>query len=76
MAGKFEVLILMGVFIIIAGCFSIPIIIYATSSQDTAASTNAALKKLVENFDVNKCPQQPVSMHGYNFCIHLYTYNT
>ena len=56
MGRKFEVALLTGLFIITVGCFSIPVVIYATSSQD--AGTNAALLKLTEHFDINKCPQK------------------
>ena len=56
MVRKFEVTVLTGLFIITVGCFSIPVIIYATSSQD--AGTNAALLKLMEHLDMNECPQK------------------
>ena len=60
MARKFEVIILTGLFITTVVCFSIPVIIYATSSQD--AGTNAALLMLTEHFDINECPQQKVRL--------------
>ena len=56
MARKVEATILTALFIVTVGCFSIPVIIYATSSQD--AGTNAALLKLVEHIDINKCSQK------------------
>ena len=56
MARKFEVAILTGLFITTVVCFSIPVVIYATSSLD--AGTNAALIKLTEHFDINECPQK------------------
>ena len=71
MARKFEVAILTGLFTITVGCFSIPVIIYATSSQD--AGTNDSLLKLTEHFDINECPQK-VRLNnyiGYN-CLHNY----
>ena len=58
MARKVEVAILTALFIITVGCFSIPVLIYATSSQD--AGTNAALLKLAEHLDINTCPQKVV----------------
>ena len=57
MARKCEVAVLTGVFVIIAGCFSIPVIIYyAASSQDIG--TDAAIKRLEELFNTNECPQE------------------
>ena len=54
MARKFEGVIMIGVFMIVAGCFSIPIIIYAASSQDT--TTNSSV--VIEQLDINQCSQQ------------------
>ena len=58
MARKIEVAILTGVFITIASCFSIPIIIYATSFQDNDTDADAEIIKLKELINVNDCPQQ------------------
>ena len=54
MARKIEVGVLMGVFILVAGCVSVPIIVYVTSSQDTANEVGL-IKTLVELFDINEC---------------------
>lgn len=40
MAKKVEVVIMTGVFMIVFGSFSIPIIIYATNSQDATSTSN------------------------------------
>ena len=45
------------VFILVAGCFSIPIIIFATSSQDSA-SDSSVIEILADQFNINECSQQ------------------
>ena len=57
MEGKIKVVILTNVFIFVAGVFSIPIIIYATSTQDTT-SDSVVIETLAEQFNVNECSQQ------------------
>ena len=50
--------LLTSIFIFVAaGFFSIPIIIYATSTQDTTGDS-VVIETLVEQFDVNECSQQ------------------
>ena len=60
MAKKIEVGVLMSVFILVAGCFSVPIIVYVTSSEDTASEV-ALIEILVEQFDINECSQKVAS---------------
>lgn len=48
-----EVVILATIFIIVAGCFSIPIIIYATDSRDIIPSQDA-----IHQLDISDCSQQ------------------
>lgn len=55
MAGKLEVIFMASVFVIVAGCFSIPIIIYATNYQDDTIK-RSILDQL--NFDITGCPQK------------------
>lgn len=63
MARKIEGFIMIGVFMIVAGCFSIPIIIYAANSQDTAATNRNVV---IEQLDINACSQQVSSELFYN----------
>ena len=56
MARKFEAAIMTAVFLTIASCFSVPIIMYATDSHDDGS--DAAIIRLKELIDVNECPQQ------------------
>lgn len=55
MARRIEVAILTAVFIVIAGCFSISIVIYASGSRDTA---NSAIKRFKEQLGISECSQQ------------------
>ena len=57
METKIEGAIIASVFILVAGCFSIPIIIYATSSQDSN-SDSIAIEILADQFNVNECSQK------------------
>ena len=57
MERKIEGGILTSVFILVAGCFSIPIIIFATSSQDST-SDSVVIEILADQFNVNDCSQQ------------------
>ena len=58
MERKIKVALLSSSFIFVAvGFFSIPIIIYATSTQDTTGDS-VVIETLVEQFDVNECSQQ------------------
>ena len=52
---RVEIIILVGVFVIVAGCFSIPIIIFVINSQRDAGGLNI-LEQL--RFDINRCDQQ------------------
>ena len=71
MARKIEVGVLMGVFILVAGCVSVPIIVYVTSSQDTANEV-VLIETLVELFDINEClSSQKVRSFSYVYlCMH------
>ena len=62
MAGKTEVAILIGAFVIIFGFFSVSIIMYATGSPDTTKSV--VLKKFEEMINVteSECSQQVAIM--------------
>ena len=64
MERKIEGTIMASVFILVAGCFSIPIIIYATSSQDSN-SDSIAIEILADQFNVNECSQQVRSYIDY-----------
>ena len=57
MAKKIEVGVLMSVFIFVAGCFSVPIIVYVNSFEDTSSEV-ALIEMLVEQFDINGCSQK------------------
>lgn len=58
MERKIKVALLTSIFIFVAaGFFSIPIIIYATNTQDTTGDS-VVIETLVEQFDVNECSQQ------------------
>ena len=57
MERKTEGAIITSVFILVAGFFSIPIIIFATSSQDSA-SDSVVIEILADQFNVNECSQQ------------------
>ena len=71
MARKIEVGVLMGVFILVAGCVSVPIIVYVTSSQDTANEV-ALIETLVELFDINGCSSsQKVRSCSYVYLLEL-----
>ena len=55
MARKIEVVIITTIFTIVAGCFSIPIIIFATDSQDVTSGGNIA-----DQLDISDCAQRQV----------------
>ena len=57
--------ILTSVFTFVTGVFSIPIIIYATSTQDTTGDS-VVIETLAEQFNVNECSQQQVA-NSYRF---------
>ena len=73
MARKIEVGVLMGVFILVAGCVSVPIIVYVTSSQDTANEV-ALIETLMELFDIKECSSsQKVRSFSYVYlCMSLH----
>ena len=48
-----EAVIITVIFTIVAGCFSIPIIIFATDSQDVTPGGNVA-----DQLDISDCAQQ------------------
>ena len=54
MTRKVEVIIVTTIFIIVVGCFSIPIIIYATDSQDITTPREDVMTQV----DISNCPQQ------------------
>ena len=55
MSGKIEAVIMTVIFAVIAGCFSIPIIIYATDSQDVTPGGN-----VIEHLDISDCTWRQV----------------
>ena len=59
---KLEIIILVGVFMIVAGCFSVPIIIFAINSQDDTGGFNI-LEQL--HFNINHCDQQVLYVGSY-----------
>ena len=67
MERKIEGAIMASVGILVAGCFSILIIIiYATSSQNSN-SDSIAIKILADQFNVNECSQQVRSYIDYPY---------
>lgn len=57
MERKIEGAIIAIVFILVVGCFSIPIVIYATSSQDSTGDS-VVIEILADQFNVNECSRQ------------------
>ena len=47
-----------GVFVIVAGCFSVPIIIYAIHSQRDHDHATATTRDILYKLDVDSCLQQ------------------
>ena len=59
MYSKGEVIFVICVFIIVFGCFSIPIILYAT--DDVTSDLNLAITLFAE-IDIDDCPLQQVAI--------------
>lgn len=57
MAGKIESVIMTVIFVIIAGCFSIPVIIYVTDSQDVTPGGN-----IIDHLDISDCTWQAIQV--------------
>ena len=54
-----EVVIMVGVFVIVVGCFSVPIIIYAMYSQPRDHDhVTATTRDVLYTIDVNNCSEQ------------------
>ena len=64
MKRKIEGAIMTSVFILVAGCFSVPIIIYATSYQDSAGNS-AIMEIFADQFNIDECSQQVRTYPGY-----------
>ena len=50
--------VLISVFILVFGCFSVPIIVYVTSSEDNASKEVALIEMLMKQFDIDECSQK------------------
>ena len=61
---KLEIIILVGVFVIVAGCFSIPIIIFAINSQHDTGALNI-LEQLHVNINHCHSDQQVLDFYSY-----------
>jgi len=53
MERKIEVIIMVALFVIFVGCFSIPTILYATDSSDVTPT-----RSTVDQLDINNCSRQ------------------
>ena len=60
MAGKIEAIIMTVLFAVIAGCFSIPIFIFVTDSQDATPKRN-----IIEHLDISDCTWQAMQVRSY-----------
>lgn len=58
MAGKIEAIIMTVLFAVIVGCFSIPIFIFVTDSQDATPKRN-----IIEHLDISDCTWQAMQVY-------------
>ena len=62
---------MVGVFVIVVGCFSVPIIIYAMYSQPRDHDhVTATTRDVLYTLDVNNCPQQVYILVSVQLYIH------